>query len=239
MISSIKIILKNLELKKFNKIRIFFTGATGFLGSNLIEYLVKNKNYNFEITALTRDKKNAQKIRNLVGLKINWIENDILNLKHEGDNYDIFFHLACPSAEETFLGMDSVVKFNTVVHGTQNLLEFAVKSNIKKFIFTSSGSVYGDYSKKYKYVPESFIPSLDYNNANNALGISKKVAEFLCLNYAQKYKFETTIFRCFSFVGKNLPLNLHYAIGNFILQAYKKIKLSLVDQKILLDLTYM
>ena len=51
--------------------------------------------------------------------------------------------------------------------------------------------------QKYKYVPESFIPSLDYSNPNNALGISKKVAEFLCLNYAQKYNFETSIFRCF------------------------------------------
>ena len=80
-------------------------------------------------------------------------------------------------------------------------------------------------------MPESFIPSLDYSNPNNALGISKKVAEFLCLNYAQKYNFETSIFRCFSFVGKNLPLSLHYAIGNFILQASKKNKIILNGPK--------
>ena len=218
-------------MKKFKKIKIFFTGATGFLGSNLIEYLAQSTNLNFDITALTRDKKKAKKIENLGNLKINWIEKNILDLKHEVGNYDIFFHLACPSAEETYNGMDSVLKFNTIVHGTQNALEFAVKSKIKKFIFTSSGAVYGDYSKKYKYVPESFIPSLDYSNPNNALGISKKVAEFLCLNYAQKYNFETSIFRCFSFVGKNLPLSLHYAIGNFILQASKKNKIILNGPK--------
>ena len=52
-----KIILVNLELKKFEKIKIFITGGTGFLGSSLIKYLLQNMNYNFEITALTRNKK--------------------------------------------------------------------------------------------------------------------------------------------------------------------------------------
>jgi len=223
--------LKKFKLKKFKKINIFFTGATGFLGSNLIEYLLQNTNFNFDITALTRDKKKAKKIENLGSLKINWIENNILDLKHEVGNYDIFFHLACPSAEETYNGMDSVLKFNTIVHGTQNALEFAVKSKIKKFIFTSSGAVYGDYSKKYKCVPESYIPALDYTDSNNTLGISKNIAEMLCLKYSDKYNFETCIFRCFSFIGENLPLNLHYAIGNFISQALEHNKIVLNGPK--------
>ena len=118
-------------MKKFKKIKIFFTGATGFLGSNLIEYLAQSTNLNFDITALTRDKKKAKKIKNLGNLKINWIEKNILDLKHEVGNYDIFFHLACPSAEETYNGMDSVLKFNTIVHGTQNALEFAESQRLK------------------------------------------------------------------------------------------------------------
>ena len=218
-------------MKKFEKIKIFITGGTGFLGSSLIKYLLQNMNYNFEITALTRNKSKAQKIINLRDLKIKWIEDDILDLKPITTNYDIFFHLACPSATETFNGMDPVIKFKTIVNGTQNALEFAVKSKIKKFIFTSSGAVYGDYSKDYKHVPENYMSVLDYTNPNNALGISKKTAEFLCLNYSLKHNLEICIFRCFSFIGKNLPLNLHYAIGNFISQALENNKIILNGPK--------
>lgn len=208
-------------MKKSKFIRIFITGGSGFLGSNLISYLLK-KNGNYLITAITRDKTKIKSFPYYRDERIKWVEQDIVSLKPTKKEYDYFFHLACPSAEETFRGIDPLKKFLTIVEGTKRALEFAKVSKVKKFIFTSSGSVYGDYSKKYKYVPESYIPTLDISDPNNILGFSKTTAEFLCLNYSYKNDFKVCILRCFSFIGKNLPLNLHYAVGNFIKQAIIK-----------------
>ena len=67
--------------------------AIGFLGQVLSNTYCENMNYNFEITALTRNKSKAQKIINLRDLKIKWIEDDILDLKPITTNYDIFFFI--------------------------------------------------------------------------------------------------------------------------------------------------
>lgn len=213
-------------MKKSKPIRIFITGGTGFLGSNLIHHLIKSDNI-YKITALTRDKTKINKFHKLNNEKIKWIEEDILNLRPKSTKYDYFIHMACPSAEETFRGIDNLTKFSSIVEGTRNALEFAKKTKVKKFIFTSSGSVYGDYKNKYKFVPESYIPNLDITNHNITHGLSKTVAEYLCLNYSNKNFFETCILRCFSFVGRNIPLNLHYAIGNFILEAINSQKITI------------
>ena len=136
-------------------------------------------------------------------------------------SYDYFIHMACPSATETFNGMDSLTKFNTIVQGTKNVLEYASKCKIQKFIFTSSGAVYGDHGLHYKKVPETFVASFNPLELISTLGFAKLVAEFTCIQFGTKYGFKILIARCFSFIGNQLPLTLHYAVGNFVLQALK------------------
>jgi dTDP-glucose 4,6-dehydratase/UDP-glucose 4-epimerase len=128
-------------------------------------------------------------------------------------------HLATTAASETFHGEDQLKKLETLYFGTKNVLDFAVASGAKKVLFTSSGVAYGPIDQFPEGVPESYLGGPDLSRADSALGEGKRVAEYLCAYYGEKYGLNCAIARCFAFVGPLLPLDLHYAIGNFIKDA--------------------
>ena len=72
-------------------------------------------------------------------------------------------------------------------------------------------------SEEYRGAPYTTDDNFDHS----VLGESKRISELLTTIYSKKYSFESKIARCFSFVGPYIPLNIHYAIGNFMRDALK------------------
>jgi dTDP-glucose 4,6-dehydratase len=110
-------------------------------------------------------------------------------------------------------------RFEQIVDGTRHMLDYAVAHGIRRFLLTSSGGVYGPQPQDLEGIPESYNCMPDPLNAQHAYSVAKRCAEHLCALYQDRYGIETVIARCFAFAGRDLPLDVHFAIGNFIRDA--------------------
>jgi dTDP-glucose 4,6-dehydratase len=90
---------------------------------------------------------------------------------------------------------------------------FGRNSGIKK--------VYCHHEQSCAMAAESYEGAPDTMDQNSAYGEGKRVGELLCAMAHQQHGLETMIARCFAFVGPHLPLDAHFAIGNFIRDAVK------------------
>ena len=196
-------------------IKIFITGGTGFFGISILRFLQENKlfnNYSFYLFSrnILKFKSNCPKSIDLS--RINFIEGNILDTSSFPKNiFDYVIHAATDSTDG--LKLNHLDRSEQIVDGTRNVLDWCKNTGIKRFLFISSGGVYGSMNKPvFEY--ENTCPSI--SNIENTYSVSKIYAEHLCFLYANKYNFSTSVARCFSFVGRDLPRDAHFAIGNFL-----------------------
>jgi nucleoside-diphosphate-sugar epimerase len=200
--------------------RIFITGGTGFFGCWLLENFawVNDKlNLNASAMVLTRNydvfKKKAPHLASHPSIQCHI--GDVRNFAFPEGEFSHIIH-AATSASAKLNNEDPLLMFDTIVEGTRHALDFAAQCHAKKFLLTSSGAVYGRQPSDMTHIPEDYCGAPDPADPNSAYGEGKRAAELLCALYAKKYAIETKIARCFAFVGPYLPLDIHYAIGNFI-----------------------
>ena len=113
------------------------TGATGFIGSNLVRELLKQ---GYQARALVRKESNRRNIR---GLEVDVVLGDLrdkTSLKNALDGCDVLFHVA---AAYTFWTPDPTVIYETNVQGTENILTAARNTGIQKIVYTSTESTIG------------------------------------------------------------------------------------------------
>jgi len=206
--------------------RFFITGGTGFIGTWLLESFVRlNERLGLDMHAvvLTRNPdafaNRAPHIANHAG--ITFLSGDVRNFTFPEGKFSIVIHGAT-DASAKLLGEDPIRMFDTIVEGTRRVLDFAVQSSANKFLFLSSGAVYGEQPDHIQHWLESDFNGPDCSNAGSAYAEGKRAAELLCALYAKQYGVGVKLARCFAFVGPYLPLDSHFAIGNFIRDAMAK-----------------
>lgn len=203
--------------------RIFITGGTGFFGCWLLESFVwANDKLGLGATAvvLTRNPETFRKKSPHLATRsdIRFLVGDICSFEFPEGEFSHIVH----GATETSIHSnhpDRLSMFDKNVQGARRVLEFARLSGAQRFLLTSSGAAYGKQPPEMTHIPEDYRGAPETVDLGSSYGQGKRVSEFLCAAYAQKYGLEILIARCFAFAGPYLPMNANYAIANFIRDA--------------------
>lgn len=207
-----------IDINSFKGKTVLVTGGTGFFGIWFLTCLViiKEKIEN-DLRIITISRSPANFARNVRDKKIltniEILKGDIKEIELDNIKVTHLVHMATTNASETFGGEDQLAKIELLFEGTKNILK-QCGPTLEKVLFTSSGVAYGINNKNI--ISESDFTGPNTNDTGSALGIGKLAAEYLISYFAKKHGYKYSIARCFSFAGQFLPLDLHYAFGNFI-----------------------
>jgi nucleoside-diphosphate-sugar epimerase len=199
---------------------ILITGGTGFVGTWLVESLVRANNVlgtGVRLVLVTRNPEAFRaKAPHLASHQsVELLKGDAHSFAWPEGEFRFVIHGATektvPSTPE-----HPVPMLDLDIAATKYLLEFARTHGTRRFLFTSSGAVYGRQPSELTHTPEDYAGAPLTTDLNSAYGQGKRISEFLCSLYAKNYGFASVVARLFAFSGPYLPLDLNFAIGNFV-----------------------
>jgi nucleoside-diphosphate-sugar epimerase len=200
--------------------RIFITGGTGFVGKWLLESLLQ-ANSALELDAravvLTRDPEAFRARFPHLGHDpaVSLASGDIVDFAAPSQPCTHVIHAATESGTNQN-DADPLRMVDTVVAGTRRVLECAREWDTQRVLFVSSGAVYGPQPGDVEFLSEEWRGGPDQLAPSSAYAEAKRLGELLCGIYSAKHDVPVSVARCFAFVGPYLPIDAHFAIGNFI-----------------------
>lgn len=187
--------------------KYLITGGAGFIGSNLVDKLLENKNDNITVIDNLKTGKIEFISEPLEKKKIDFINADIKNKSaYPKEPYDIVFHLSA-NADVRGGVHNTFVDLEENVIGTHMVLEFMRQQDVKKLVFASSSAVYGEHD--IIPTPESVSDIKPISH----YGASKLAAEAFVSSYCHTYGMKAWMFRFANVVGNRCT---HGVIPDFV-----------------------
>lgn len=200
---------------------LLLTGGTGFFGLWLLALLgeLNRQGAAVTVTIASRGPSRflAAQPEYLECEWISWFTGDIRDLNElPGRAPDFILHAAADTSAAA--NAQPLELFNTLVDGARKVFELAARSGTSRVLLTGSGAQYGSlpYSTG---VCESYGGACASNAVASAYAEGKRAQETLGALYAERYGINVVMTRCFAFAGPGLPLDGHFAIGNFVRDA--------------------
>ena len=200
---------------------LLLTGGTGFFGRWLLALLevLNNNGAGIQVTVVSRNPtrflETEPRYHSFNWIK--WLATDIRDLYDvPGRPVQLILHAAADTSAVAH--SHPLNLFNTITEGAHRVFDLAVRCGAERVLITGSGAQYGQLTDQVRVV-ESYSGACLSNETASAYGEAKRVQETLAALYAAQYGLEVVLARCFAFSGPGLPLDQHFAIGNFVRDA--------------------
>lgn len=187
------------NVKELYRKRILITGATGLIGSfaaDMLLYANKTENAGIEIYLLARDEKRLRErfVSSLDENRLHLIVQDVVELLRLDTEVDYIIHAAGDGFPAAFRE-HPVETMTPALFGTYQLLQYARGSALQKFLYISSGEVYGKSLSADHAFTEQECGYLDSMRARSCYPMAKRCAETLCVSFKEQYHTPVVIAR--------------------------------------------
>ena len=213
-----KIASLNFEWEKFSGKSFLVSGASGLIGSFLVDVLMlRNSKHNqhIKIHALGRNSESAKRFTSYVADDFIFTACDINSTIDFEGQYDFVIHLASNTHPLAY-SSDPVGTITANIIGLNNLLSFSHSHGTKRFAFASSVEVYGVNRGDTEYFSEDYCGDIDISKARSGYCEAKRCGETLCQSYVQQYGLDVVIPRFARTYGPTMKNDDSKAIAQFI-----------------------
>lgn len=198
---------------------VMITGATGLIGSFVVDVLMRyNQTHNAQIHVFALGRSLArleQRFQDIKSDNLTFVEHDVNTSPAFDFQVDYLIHAASNAYPAAFV-KDPVGTILSNVMGTHYLLEYAKTHGAQRFLFVSSGEVYGQGDPTITAFKEDYSGYVDPTQARSCYPASKRTAETLCVSYLKQYGLDTVIVRPCHTYGPNVTAADNRASVQFI-----------------------
>ena len=216
-----RIALAKLPWENLRDKKVLVTGGGGFLAAYLIKSLLKISQLhklNIKIVCVARNNRGVEdRLSAYLGsADLTVVQHDISRpLPKYFPGADFIVHSASQASPKHY-GVDPVGTLLANVAGTMYMLEYAIRSRAEKFLFFSSGEVYGMPIDPSCPVGELDYGYLDPMNVRSCYAESKRIGETMCVAWAQQYGLHTGVVRPFHTYGPGMALDDGRVFADFV-----------------------
>ncbi len=206
------------DLEALRGKKLFITGGTGFFGKWLLGALCHadaELGLGLEMTVLSRNPAAflEQYPEAAANSSLRFRQGHVADFPIENQGYDYILHAASDTTAFTSEA-EELERSRAIIDGTRRALELARENQAQRILYVSSGAVYGAFAAQASGAAED-----DYASAQplSPYAVAKREAEQLC----EESGLDFVTARAFAFLGPHLPLDAHFAAGNFLRDAHR------------------
>ena len=212
------------DLRTIVDIPTIITGCSGFIGTWLtLSWVYAHKKFGGSGKLLVTSR-NSESNRHLVEsinptAPVTYLDSDIRELIIvPGFEKSFLVHAATPASDELNRSNPDLM-LSTIVDGQKQVLLESRRVNVNRFLFLSSGAVYGQQPLDCPYLSEEMFNSFENSGPPSAYRAGKRISEDMGIKESLESGLHFVTARLFAFIAPYLPLGAHFAAGNFIRDA--------------------
>lgn len=225
---------ENLPWEKLSGKSLLLTGASGLVGTVLVDALMKKNrddNLNLKICAAGRNEKIAKErfADYLDDKNFEFVKLDVNEPIKNDFAVDFIIH-AASNTHPLLYSTEPVGTMTTNIIGTYNLLEFGLRKKISRFVFVSSVEIYGKALRDEDIYDENYCGYINCNTLRAGYPEAKRAGEALCQAYISQHGLDIVIPRLSRIYGATMRLNDSKAMSEFIMNSVRSEDIVLKSQ---------